>query len=333
MPTKISKISDEKEVEPWLQQILKQEVEHLKTNERFKVFAPVAGSSRMQCMICKPIKDVKIQVGCQSNWVGHVYGKLHTLLLNDYNIIQQTFEVNQNQADMESWIINHPLNYELENIITEKQCKSFTLNQESNCTMIQCMICPPPCKLQINSDLQKVWNQHKNGKLHTSVMKKFKILEQSDQNQEVIPPTQERQSDVGQQEIVVKLEKTDFNSSTETFGKPGVEISIEQSPENQHNQTPPSPVSNQEIQNESSRQEIDVKSEKMDLTSPTPELNPLPIITGDLFLLCHGKPNLKIVSFDCALIEVKTCVRSVYSVRASFLAFNSKAEIGTFVFI
>ena len=308
LPTKKSKISNEKEVEPWLQQILKQEVEHLKTNERFKVFAPVAGSSRMQCMICKPIKDVKIQIGCQSNWVGHVYGKLHTLLLNDYNIIKQDFEVNQNQADMESWIINHPLNYELENIINEKQCKSFTLNQESNYTMIQCMICPPPCKLQINSDLQKVWNQHKNGKLHTSVMKKFKILEQSDQNQEVIPPTQERQSDVGQQEIVVKLEKTDLNGSPETIGEPGVEISKERSPENQHNQTPPSPViqgkkqevipSNQEIQKGGSGQEIDIKPEKMDLTSST-----LPIITGDLFLLCHGKLSLKIVSYDCALIR------------------------------
>ena len=297
LPTKISKVSNEKEVEPWLQQILKQEVEHLKTNERFKVFSPVAGSSRMQCMICKPIKEVMIQIECQSNWVGHVYGKLHTLLLNDYNIIQQTFEVNQNQADMESWIINHPLNYELENIINEKQCKSFTLNQESNYTMIQCMICPPPCKLQINSDLQRVWNQHKNGKLHTSLMKKFKILEQSDQNQEVIPSMQERQSDVGQKEIVVKLEKPDFNSSTETFGKPGVEISKEQSPENR--------------QNRSSGQEIDVKPEKMDLTSPTPELNPLPIITGDLFFLCHGKPIIKIVSFDCALIEVK----SIYSVK------------------
>jgi hypothetical protein len=105
------------------------------------------------------------------------------------------------------------------------------------------MICPPPCKLQINSDLQKVWNQHKNGKLHTSHMKKFEICEQSEQNQEVIPSTQEKQSDVGQQEIVVKLEKIDFNSSTETFAKPGVEISKEQSPENQHNQTPLSPVS------------------------------------------------------------------------------------------
>ena len=80
-------------------------------------------------------------------------------------------------------------------------------------------------------------------------------------------------------------EKTDFNSSTETFGKPGVEMSKEQSPENQHSQTPPSPVSNQEIQNDSFGQEIDVKPEIMDLTSPTPELNPLPIITGDLFLL------------------------------------------------
>ena len=120
LPTKLSKVLDKKEVEPWLQQILKQEVEHLKTNERFKVFAPVAGSNRMQCMICKPIKEVTIQIGCQSNWVGHVYGKLHTLLLNDYNIIQQTFEVNQNQADMESWIINHPLNYELENIKDKK---------------------------------------------------------------------------------------------------------------------------------------------------------------------------------------------------------------------
>ena len=235
-------------------------------------------------MICKPIKDVKIQIGCQSNWVGHVYGKLHTLLLNDYNIIEQDFEVNQNQADMESWIINHPLNYELENIINEKQCKSFTLNQESNYTMIQCTICPPPCKLQINSDLQKVWNQHKNGKLHTSVMKKFKILEQSDQNQEVIPSAQERQSDVGQQEIVVKLEKTDFNSSTETFGRLGVEISNVQSPEDQHNQTPPSPViqgkkqvviqPKQEIQKDSSGLEIDVKPEKMDFTSPASELNP-----------------------------------------------------------
>ena len=314
MPTKISKIADEKEVDPWLQQILKQEVEHLKTNERFKVFAPVSGSNRMQCMICKPIKEVTIQIECQSNWVGHVYGKLHTLLLNDYNIIQQTFEVNQNQADMESWIINHPLNYELENIEDKKQCKSFTPNHESNYTMIQCMICPPPCKLQINSDLQKVWNQHINGKLHTSHMKKFKIFQQPDHNQEVIPSTQERQSDIGRQEIVVKLEKTDFNSSTETFAEPGVEISKEQSPYNQHIQTSPSPVSNQEIQNDSSRKEIDVKSEKMDLTSPTPELNPLPIITGDLFLLSHGKPNLKLVSFDCALIEVKSYVRSVYSV-------------------
>ena len=311
---KISKVSDEKEVEPWLHQILKQEVEHLKTNERFKVFEPVAGSNRMQCMICKPIKEVTIQIGCQSNWVGHVYGKLHTLLLNDYNIIQQTFEVNQNQADMESWIMNHPLNYELENIKDKKQCKSFTLNHESNYTMVQCMICPPPCKLQINSDLQKVWNQHKNGKLHTSHMKKFKIFQQSDQNQEVIPSTQERQRDIGQQEIVVKLEKTDFNSSTETFGQPEVEISKEQSPENQHNQTPPVIQgknqkvfpSNQEIQKDSSGQEIVVKPEKMDLTSPSPELNSRPIITGDLFLLCHGKPNLKIVSFHCALIEVKT---------------------------
>ena len=263
-----------------------------------------------------------IQIECQSNWVGHIYGKLHTLLLNDYNIIQQTFEVNQNQADMESWIINHPLNYELENIINEKKCKSFTLNQESNYTMIQCMICPPPCKLQINSDLQKVWNQHKNGKLHTSVMKKFKILEQSDQNQEFTPSAQERQSDVGQQEIVVKLEKTDFNSSTETFGRLGVEISNVQSPEDQHNQTPPSPViqgkkqvviqPKQEIQKDSSGLEIDVKPEKMDFTSPASELNPRLIITGDLFLLCHGKPNLKIVSFHCALIEVKTYSRSVY---------------------
>ena len=293
LPTKISKVSSEKEVEPWLQQILKQEVEHLKTNEKFKVFAPVSGSNRMQCMICKPIKEVTIQIECQSNWVGHVYGKLHTLLLNDYNIIQQTFEVNQNQADMEAWIINHPLNYELENIKDKKQTKSFTLNHESNYTMIQCMICPPPCKLQINSDLQKVWNQHKNGKLHTSHMKKFKIIRQSDQNQEVIP--QERQSDIGWQEIVVKLEKPDFNSSTETFGKPGVEISEEKSPKNQHSQTPPSPViqgkkqkvipSNQEIQKDGSGQEIDVKPEKMDLTSPTSELNPRPIITGDLFLL------------------------------------------------
>ena len=295
LPTKLSKVLDKKEVEPWLQQILKQEVEHLKTNEKFKVFAPVSGSNRMQCMICKPIKEVTIQIECQSNWVGHVYGKLHTLLLNDYNIIQQTFEVNQNQADMEAWIINHPLNYELENIKDKKQTKSFTLNHESNYTMIQCMICPPPCKLQINSDLQKVWNQHKNGKLHTSVMKKYKILEQSDKNQEVIPSTQERQSDVGQQEIVVKLEKTDSNGSPETFGEPGVEISKERSPGNQHNQTPPSPViqgnkqkvspSNQEIQKDGSEQEIDVKPEKMDLTSPTPELNPRPIITGDLFLL------------------------------------------------
>ena len=301
MPTKISKVSDEKEVEPWLQQILKQEVEHLKTNERFKVFAPVAGSNRMQCMVCKPIKEVAIQIGCQSNWVGHVYGKLHTLLLNDYNIIQQTFEVNQKQADMESWIINHPLNYELENIKAKKQCKSFTLNRESNYTMIQCTICPPPCKLQINSDLQKVWNQHKNGKLHTSNMKKFKIVQQSDQNQEVIPSTQERQSDVGRQEIVVKLEKPDFYSSTETFGKPGVEISKEQILENQHNQTPLSPVikgkkqevipSNQEIQKDSSGQEIDIKPEKIDLTSPSTELNPRPIITGDLFLLFHGNPT------------------------------------------
>ena len=295
MPTKISKVSDEKEVEPWLQQILKQEVEHLKTNERFKVFAPVAGSNRMQCMICKPIKEVTIQIACQSNWVGHVYGKLHTLLLNDYNIIQQTFEVNQNQADMEAWIINHPLNYELENIEDKKQCKSFTPNHESNYTMIQCMICPPPCKLQINSDLQKVWNQHKNGKLHTSHMKKYKIIQQSDQNQEIIKPSnQARQSDIGRQEIVVKLEKPDFNSSTETFGQPGVEISEEKSPKNQHSQTPPSPViqgkkqkvipSNQEIQKDGSGQEIDIKPEKMDLMSPTPELNPRPIITGDLFL-------------------------------------------------
>ena len=293
LPTKISKVSDEKEVEPWLQQILKQEVEHLKTNERFKVFSSVSDSDRMQCMICKPIKDVKIQIECQSNWVGHVYGKLHTLLLNDYIIIPQPFEVNQNQADMESWIINHPLNYELENIKDKKQTKSFTLNHESNYTMIQCMICPPPCKLQINSDLQKVWNQHKNGKLHTSHMKKFKNIQQSDQNQEVIP--QERHSDIGRQEIVVKLEKPDFNSSTETFGKAGVEISEEKSPKNQQSQTPPSPLiqgknqkviqSNQEIQKDGSGQEIDIKPEKMDLTSPTPELNPRPIITGDLFLL------------------------------------------------
>ena len=310
MPTKISKIADEKEVEPWLQQILKQEVEHLKTNEIFKVFAPVAGSNRMQCMICKPIKEVMIQIFCESNWVGHVYGKLHTLLLNDYNIIQQTLEVNQNQADMESWIMNHPLNYDLENIKDKKQCKSFTPNHESNYTMVQCMICPPPCKLQINSDLQKVWNQQKNGKLHTNHMKKFKIFQQSDQNQEVIPSTQESQSNVGQQEIVVKLEKTDFNSSTEAFGKPGVEISKEQSPENKQNQIPSNPVIqrkkqeviplNQEIQKDSSEQEIDVKPEKMDLTSPCA------IITGDLFLLCHRKTNLEIVSFNIALIEVKT---------------------------
>ena len=52
LPAKISKISNEKEIEPWLQQILKQEVEHQKTNERFKVFALVAGSHRMQCLVC-----------------------------------------------------------------------------------------------------------------------------------------------------------------------------------------------------------------------------------------------------------------------------------------
>ena len=51
-------------------------------------------------------------------------------------------------------------------------------------------------------------------------------------------------------------------------------------------------LSTQEGQNDVCEQEIDIKLEKTDLENPTPELNP-DTVTGDLFLLCHGKPVQK----------------------------------------
>ena len=51
-------------------------------------------------------------------------------------------------------------------------------------------------------------------------------------------------------------------------------------------------LSTQEGQNDVCEQEIDLKLETTDLESPIPELNP-PTVTGDLFLLCHGKTSPK----------------------------------------
>ena len=69
-------------------------------------------------------------------------------------------------------------------------------------------------------------------------------------------------------------------------------------------------LSTQEGQNDVCEQESDIKLENTDLENPIPELNP-DTVTGDLFLLCQ-----KTLSFVCVVIDVKTCMRSIYFIKA-----------------
>ena len=97
-------------------------------------------------------------------------------------------------------------------------------------------------------------------------------------------------------------QKPKMDPPNETSARPGLEISKEQNPGILQNQAPLFPVilgqkqkvipETQEGQNDVCEQEIDIKLEKTDLENPTLELN-CHTVTGDFFLLCHGKPRLK----------------------------------------
>ena len=92
------------------------------------------------------------------------------------------------------------------------------------------------------------------------------------------------------------LKSPNMNLPNETSANPGLEISKEQNPGILQNQAPLFPVilgqKQEVIPAAQEGQEIDIKLEKTDLENPIPEVNPQ-TVTGDLFLLCHGKTRVK----------------------------------------
>ena len=99
-----------KQVDPvdWIKSYLEQEVECLKTNKKFKIFALTVNSNDYHCVICRSVREVKLSVKSSYSWRSHVKSWRHQKQLKIFRKMEhsETITKTSNSSDIKKIQVN-----------------------------------------------------------------------------------------------------------------------------------------------------------------------------------------------------------------------------------